>query len=286
MRALVDWPLAQRRQITGVFTDIDDTLTTQGTITPDALAALDSLRAAGLVVIAITGRPAGWCEGFMNGSAGAPWPVDAMVAENGALAFVPPPAHSTHEKKNGLQSIWNKRLVLSKIYQLDAKTRATNFKLMSDIAARLLQEMPNLERTRGCAGRETDIAFDHHEFANLPPETVAKVVAQLQAAGLCTSVSSIHIHGCVGLHTKWTGAQWIIRALFGRDLQTELNHWVFVGDSGNDEAMFEHFTHSVGVANISHSAPQMAFLPRYVSALPRGAGFAQVAATLLAARGA
>ena len=54
----------------------------------------------------------------MNGSAGAPWPVDAMVAENGALAFVPPPAHSPNEKRNGLQRIWNKRLALSKQKQM------------------------------------------------------------------------------------------------------------------------------------------------------------------------
>ena len=35
--------------IAGVFTDIDDTLTTEGAITPDALQALADLKAAGLV---------------------------------------------------------------------------------------------------------------------------------------------------------------------------------------------------------------------------------------------
>ena len=57
LRPLADWPLDERRGIRGVFTDIDDTLTTHGAITPDALAALGALRAAGLTVIAITGRP-------------------------------------------------------------------------------------------------------------------------------------------------------------------------------------------------------------------------------------
>ena len=41
----------------------------------------------------------------------------------------------------------------------------------------------------------------------------------------------------------------------GGDLTAELDHWVAVGDSGNDEAMFRHFRHSVGVANIRHTAP-------------------------------
>ena len=59
MKPLADWPLDERRAIRGVFTDIDDTLTTHGTITDDALAALAALRSAGLRVIAITGRPVG-----------------------------------------------------------------------------------------------------------------------------------------------------------------------------------------------------------------------------------
>ena len=57
MRPLEQWPEADRRQIFGVFTDIDDTLTTDGAITDDALAALGRLKDAGLHVIAITGRP-------------------------------------------------------------------------------------------------------------------------------------------------------------------------------------------------------------------------------------
>jgi hypothetical protein len=88
MKALAQWPLAARRGLVGVFTDIDDTLTTHGAITPDALQALHDLRAAGLVVITITGRPIGWCTPFLDGSAAQPWPVEAMVAENGAVAYV------------------------------------------------------------------------------------------------------------------------------------------------------------------------------------------------------
>ena len=88
MQTLADWPLAARRGLVGVFTDIDDTLTTEGAITADALQALHDLRAAGLVVIPITGRPIGWCTPFMEGGATQRWPVDTMVAENGAVAYV------------------------------------------------------------------------------------------------------------------------------------------------------------------------------------------------------
>ena len=39
MQPLDLWPTAARRDLVGVFTDIDDTLTTEGAITPDALHA-------------------------------------------------------------------------------------------------------------------------------------------------------------------------------------------------------------------------------------------------------
>ena len=41
--------------------DIDDTLTTEGKLPAESYAALWSLKEAGLIVVPITGRPAGWC---------------------------------------------------------------------------------------------------------------------------------------------------------------------------------------------------------------------------------
>ena len=82
---------------------------------------------------------------------------------------------------------------------------------------------------------------------------------------------------------KWTGAVWAVRTLLGRDLTQELDCWVAVGDSGNDEAMFRHFRHSVGVANIRLAAPRMQALPSYVTTAERGAGFAELSQALLAA---
>ena len=266
------WPAVERSNITGVFTDIDDTLTTDGSITPDALQALAQLKTAGLHVIAITGRPVGWCEPFA-----ATWPVDAIVAENGAVALIPDNSLS----EIGLQPSSNQRRPLSKLYQQTAGTRATNQARMQQIGARVMFEVPGVFVTRDGAGRETDLAFDYHEHARLSPATVQRVVGLLQGFGMHTTVSSIHIHGCFGDFNKWQGANWIVRELLQRDLAQELDRWVFVGDSGNDQAMFEHFTHSVGVANIRRFEDQLTHLPQYVAPSERGAGFAEVAAAIL-----
>ena len=271
MTPLQHWPAAERRQLVGVFTDIDDTLTTDGAITPDALAALQALKTAGLAVIAITGRPIGWCAPFAQ-----TWPVDAMVAENGAVAFV--------RGQIGLQATPPLDSLLSKIYQQDASTRASNFRRMQAVAQRLLREVPGATLAQDSAGRETDIAIDHSEFTQLPPEQIAQVVQIMQAEGMTATVSSIHINGWYGSHNKLSGARWIVQHLYQRELDAELAHWAYVGDSANDQVMFQHFAHSVGVANILGVAAQLAHLPRYVTPSERGAGFAEVAAAVLAAK--
>jgi hypothetical protein len=44
--------------------------------------------------------------------------------------------------------------------------------------------------------------------------------------------------------------------------------------------MFEHFTHSVGVANIMRFENELKHLPQYIASKERGAGFAEVAKVL------
>jgi HAD superfamily hydrolase (TIGR01484 family) len=283
MIPLSQWPVEQRRSIIGVFTDIDDTLTTHGSITPDALQALADLKAAGLHVIPLTGRSVGWAEPLV-----ARLPVDAIVVENGAVALRRVESEATtadfaqNTPQIGIQPAYLLPKVLSKIYQQDAATRADNLARMTRIAQQVLAQVPNAVLSRDHAGRETDLAFDYQEFENLPSDTVQAILAVLKQAGMHTTVSSIHIHGCFGQFDKWTGAQWVVRELFQRDLAAELDQWVFVGDSGNDQVMFQHLTHSVGVANIRQFAAQLTYLPSYITLSERGAGFTEVARAVLA----
>lgn len=271
-------PLAQWQppaNLVGVLTDIDDTLTTDGAITPDALQALADLKAAGLHVIPITGRPVGWSAPFA-----ASWPVDAIVAENGACALLPPSASQT-----GFKGAPGKREQLSKLYQEDAATRATNYRTMQLVLAEIEARVPGARRAQDSAGRECDIAIDHSEFTHLPPSAIAACVALMRAAGMNATVSSIHINGWFGRHDKWVGAQWIVRELLASELAAEIERWVYIGDSTNDQVMFERFAHSVGVANIARFLPQLTHRPRYVAQGTRGAGFAEMAQAILRARG-
>jgi HAD superfamily hydrolase (TIGR01484 family) len=269
VQPLSEWPIEARRQITGVFTDIDDTLTTDGAITHDALQALHRLKTAGYAVIAITGRPVGWSEPFA-----AAWPVDAIVAENGSVALF----KSEASRKISIQHASRLHSSLSKSYQLDSPTRAANYARMQDVLARIEREVIGAKRSTDSAGRETDIAIDHSEFTHLPPDRISHVVRIMQSEGLQATVSSIHINGWIGSHNKLQGAHWIVRELFGRDLSQEMHHWAYVGDSTNDQLMFEAFENTIGVANIARFVPKLQYLPSYVTQAERGAGFAEVVA--------
>ena len=259
---LTDLPDAEARTVRGILTDIDDTLTRDGAIEPAALSALEALRQAGVPVIAVTGRPMGWSEGFARS-----WPIDAIVAENGAVALSCPKGDS-----------------LLVEYAQDESTRRANAARLEAAARRVLREVPGSRLATDSTGRVTDIAIDHCEFAHLEPEQIAEVVRVMREEGMNATVSSIHINGWYGEHDKLSGARWIVRRRLGRELDAETAHWIYVGDSTNDQLMFGHFPLSVGVANLMRFAAELTVWPAYLTRGERGAGFAEVARRVLEAR--
>jgi HAD superfamily hydrolase (TIGR01484 family) len=259
-RPWVEAPDAALSAAVGVFTDIDDTLTRHGAIEAAALSALHALHRARVPVIAITGRPLGWSEPFARA-----WPVAAIVPENGAVALI----------RNG-------HALLTE-YAQDEATRQRNAEGLRDVAARLLREVPGAMLAQDSAGRVTDIAIDHGEFAHLDEAAIERVVQIMRSQGMTATVSSIHVNGWFGEHDKLSGARWMLRRLFGRELDAERERWVYVGDSTNDQAMFAFFPLSVGVANLREFSAQLHTWPAFITDGARGAGFAEVAARIIEA---
>ncbi len=248
--------------VRGVLTDIDDTLTTDGAISMGVAAALAALREAGLPVIAVTGRPMGWSRAVAEQV-----PLAAVVAENGAVALA----------RNGGDV---------RIDFVDPEpVRRANAERLAAVAARIVAEIPGATLAQDSAGRVTDIAVDHAEFAYLDEARIAAVVALMKSEGMNATVSSIHVNGWFGAHTKLSGATWVVGRVLGRDLAAEREEWLYVGDSTNDELMFASFPLSVGVANIADFADRLQQWPAYVTTFDRGRGFVEIAESLLAARG-
>jgi hypothetical protein len=271
-RPLSELPAPALVGVAGVLTDIDDTLTDHGELLAPAREALHALAAASVPVVAITGRPMGWSEPFAR-----QWPLAALVAENGAVAFLPQALQAPNEPGGArtLRVAWAQ----------DEPTRARHARRLREVAARVLAEVPGATLARDSAGRVTDIAIDHSEYTRLDEACIERVVALMRQEGMSATVSSIHINGWFGEHTKLSGARWMVRELYGRDLDAERGRWLYVGDSTNDQLLFGHLPLSIGVANVRDFATRLHTWPAYVAPSPRGRGFAEVAQALLAARG-
>ena len=254
---------AARRALRGVLTDIDDTLSTKGRIDAAAYTAMERLRARGLLVIPVTGRPAGWCDHIAR-----MWPVDGVVGENGALYMI-------HDERRGK---------LRKRYAEGVEPGVSAARL-ERIAQAVLREVPGAALASDQRYRETDLAIDYCEdVPALPSEAVDRIVALMRAEGMSVRVSSIHVNGWFGAYDKLTTARTLLSEEFGHDLERDRDRFVFVGDSPNDEPMFDYFPYSVGVANVRRFVDRMSALPRYVTERESGAGFVELADWLVDAR--
>lgn len=264
MRPIAELDDRALRNLRVVLTDIDDTLTSEGQLTADAYSALERLHAAGLIVVPVTGRPAGWCDHIAR-----MWPVDGVVGENGAFYFRYDRATSTLHKR----------------FVDDEATRAGKRARLAVLRERILAEVPGAAVASDQNYRESDLAIDFREdVAPLPWREVERIVALFEAAGAVAKVSSIHVNGWFGDFDKLGMCRRLLAEGFGIDLDVMRDRCLYVGDSPNDAPMFAFFPLAVGVANVADFATALEHAPAYVTRGRSGQGFAELAGRVLAAR--
>jgi HAD superfamily hydrolase (TIGR01484 family) len=243
-----------------VLTDIDGTLTQQGRLPAHSYASLWKLHEAGLHVIPVTGRPAGWCELIAR-----LWPVHGVIGENGALYF---------------------RLQKEKMLRYFARAkpeRRVDREKLRAIRREILQNVPGCAVASDQFSRLFDLAIDSSEDVRpLPAKKIREIVKIFENHGATAKVSNIHVNGWFGDYDKVTTCQKYLRREFGYSVAQMKEHCIFVGDSPNDEPMFQFFPHSFAVANIKEFLPQLKFKPAYVASSEEGLGFNQVADRVLA----
>lgn len=262
LQPLANAPTTLLRRVRGIFFDIDDTLSSDGKIEAHAYSALWRARRAGLLLVPVTGRPAGWADHIAR-----MWPVDGVVAENGGLAC--------YLAQGRLQTI----------YLLNAATRARNRQRLQRLQQQILHEVPGCGVASDQAYRQFDLAIDYCEdVAPLPRAAVDRIVELFRAAGATAKVSSIHVNGWYGAYDKLGMCRRFANEVLRVDLDKRKQQYVFIGDSPNDSPMFEYFPNAVGVANLRRFADRCEALPRYVTRGRSGRGFAEVIRLLLKAR--
>lgn len=240
--------------------DIDDTITTGGKLPASAYRALWNAHDAGLKVIPITGRPAGWCDLIVR-----QWPVEAVVGENGALVF------------------WEEQGVVKRYYHPNAVKN--DHPILERITKRVLQEIDQSRIAADQFARMFDLAFDFAEEEPTLPLSSAEAIAKIcRSEGAIAKISSIHVNSWLGHYDKLSMTLHFLSEHFGYNDQGMRNEVLFFGDSPNDEPMFTHFPLTVGVANIVKYQHLMEHLPAYVTQEEGGEGFASGIEILLSRR--
>ncbi|MFO1162931.1 MAG: HAD-IIB family hydrolase [Reyranellaceae bacterium] len=264
MTPLAECPRGLLAGVAGVLTDIDETVSTHGRLTAEAYEAMAALHAAGLRLIPVTGRPAGWCDHIARF-----WPVDAVVGENGAFWM-------WQDRRAGKLKT---RFIQSEAERTEGRRR------LEAVREQVRRDVPGAGIASDQPYRVADLAIDFCEdVPALGPAEVRRILEIFATHGAHAKASSIHVNGWFGDYDKLSTSRLMMQELFGVDLEGERARWVFCGDSPNDAPMFGYFPNAVGVANVRDFADDMDHLPRWITTSRSGAGFVELAEALLEAR--
>jgi HAD superfamily hydrolase (TIGR01484 family) len=251
-------------RVTILMSDLDDTITHQGRLPAAGYDALERLQGAGLTVIIVTGRPAGWCDMVAR-----LWPVDGVIGENGALYY----AYDHGQRR------------MERMYHNNDAERTAHRDRLAAILTETLEKFPTVATSADQEFRIADIAIDFCEdVPPVPLDLVEQVRQHLLAAGTTAKTSSIHINAWLGDFSKLTMARRVLAEIAGPDAPAVSSRLIYVGDSANDEPMFAAYPLTVGVANIGPVLKDLESPPRWMTGKTTTAGFCQVADALIAAK--
>lgn len=269
MRPLAELSATEARRIKAVFTDIDGTITDpDGRIPAQVFGVMEAAQRAGLAVVPITGRPAGWCDMIAR-----TWPVDGVVGENGGLYF------RRAVGEDGVET-------MARLFAQDDATRRRNRARLTELAERVLTEVPGCALASDQQYREFDLAVDFCEdVAPLPDADIDRIVALLEQAGCTVKVSNIHVNAWFGAFDKASMCRRYTADVWGWELAEDDDRAIFFGDSPNDAPLFATFGVSVGVANIRRMADRVDPLPTFIAQGDCCDGFVEGVELLLALRG-
>jgi hydroxymethylpyrimidine pyrophosphatase-like HAD family hydrolase len=274
MKPVSEMSPAEAAGIRYILMDIDDTITSGGKLPAASYTALWNLKEAGLRVIPVTGRPAGWCDLIAR-----EWPVDGVVGENGALVFweqIPgeePAGGAASARRPLLHAEYHPRAVRN------------DHPILRRIRERALAEFPLLRDAKDQFSRLFDLALDFAEEEPVLPLSAAERVRDIALEeGARAKVSSIHVNIWMGDYDKLSMVEHFLLSRFGWQPGAGDRELVFVGDSPNDEALFARFPLACAVANIRRYEGLIKNYPAYAAEQENAGGFAEIAETILKKR--
>ncbi len=249
-------PVEAACQVTTLLFDLDGTFVTDDNLEAESYRSLERVRENGIKTIAVTGRPAGWCDLMARW-----WPVDSVVGENGALAY---------SKKRG------------KIERMSFHSPVDNGsyrKRLDSLLTDLLIKFPGIKLAADQSFRQWDLAVDMAEESEISLQTAIEIAAYCEGKGAKASISNIHVNIWFGDYNKQEMSLRVLESL-GQDASTA----IYIGDSPNDSPMFGYFPLSVGVRSVLKYENLMANHPVYVTDGNGSQGFVELVDYIISTR--
>jgi len=234
-----------------IASDMDGTLTQSEKFDARLFQTLTQLKTAGIDVLIVTGRSAGWVQAIATYL-----PVVGAISENGGLFY-----WHGNPQPNFIAdlNLDRHRQQLHRVFQL------------------LLKDFPQLIESADNRFRLTDWTFDVEGLTQIE---ITKINEICHSEGYGFTYSTIQCHIKPLEQNKAIALNKVITEHFSHLKPGEI---VTIGDSPNDESLFnpQQFPVSAGVANILQYRDRLNYLPAYVTNLPEVAGFCELAQLIL-----
>ncbi len=214
-----------------VFSDFDGTLTYKEGLGPIFFDIINLLESKKVPLVIVTGRSLSWGHFLLTHF---PFLTDVIVEGGGAVV-----------SRNG--KFITEELMVSEL----------EVERLSRFCLAFKKQFPNVPLSVDSFGRKTDRAIELHD---LQDGTLFHHIEDfLKAEKINFSTSNVHLNFWCGEVSKFLAVKHFIH-------QKNLNPTdsIFFGDSLNDQAMFESFENSVGVANIAKVIDQLKFKPKTI----------------------
>ncbi|MTJ54753.1 HAD family phosphatase [Anabaena sp. UHCC 0253] len=239
-------------QICLLATDMDGTLTKYGKFTSKLLDTLENLAAVKVPVLIVTGRSAGWVSAISS-----LMPIVGAIAENGGLFY--PSSNSEPVTLTPIADLTSHREHLARTF------------------ANLQTYFPQIQESADNRFRVTDWTFD---LTSLTTDELKNIGNLCEQMGWGFTYSNVQCHIKPQGQDKAIGLLKVLRQYFPTYFPEQV---ITVGDSPNDESLFNHryFPISVGVANIREYATQLQHQPTYITTAAEGDGFCELCSYIL-----
>ena len=233
--------------------DLDGTFVSDDRLRSSTFRCLEKLRQKNIKRIAVTGRPAGWCDLIARW-----WPVNSVVGENGAFSYTISDGR-----------IIRKTFVSSS--RLSAHQKKLNL-LFDEIKS----NFGDVHLAADQPFRQWDLALDISEEQEMDDDKVKAIYDFCISNGANAAISNIHLNVWYGNYNKLDMSLKILD-----EWNLKEHECMYIGDSPNDSPMFNHFSFSVGVKSVLKYKDIMDCFPSYLTTRDSSEGFEELTNLIL-----